>query len=103
MEDTPKRRGRPPAGGTTPLRNFRIKDGVYAPAIAIARARGESLTDVVEAALSRYVARHRDLLEASSGPVPVSEPCGSCQLLTLVRRGATVRCENPDCPTFEAS
>lgn len=59
--DTPKRRGRP-ATGVTPLRNFRIKGDVYDPAMEIAKAREESLTDVVESALSRYVARHRDLL-----------------------------------------
>jgi hypothetical protein len=104
MTDTPRRRGRP-ATGTTPLRNFRIKDAVYGPAKEIAQARGESLTDVVESALSRYVARHRDLLQpADARPMPISEPCDSCQLLTLVKRGTTVRCENPDCPScFGAS
>lgn len=36
-------------------------------------------------------------------PEPVSEPCGSCDLMTMVKRGDTTRCENPDCPTFGAS
>lgn len=36
-------------------------------------------------------------------PEPVAEPCGACQLLTLVRRGDTIHCENPDCPTFGVS
>lgn len=36
-------------------------------------------------------------------PEPVSEPCGSCDLMTMVKRGDTTRCENPDCPTFGVS
>lgn len=41
----------------TPLRNFRIPDGLWSAAKAKADARGESLTAVVIRALERYVAR----------------------------------------------
>lgn len=45
------------------LRNVRIADGLWADALAISRARGETLSGVIRAALTRYVARHRALLE----------------------------------------
>jgi hypothetical protein len=48
-----------PATGKTPVRNFRVRDEVYAPARRIADARKESLTDVVEKALLAYARRHR--------------------------------------------
>lgn len=51
------RRGRPPTG-VTPKRNIRIGP-VWDQAAEIASARGETMTAVVEAALRRYVARHR--------------------------------------------
>ena len=53
----PKRpRGRPPTG-VTPKRNIRVA-AVWDDAAAIANARGETITSVIEAALRRYVARH---------------------------------------------
>lgn len=48
-----------PATGKTKLRNFRIPDAVYVPANRVAAARGESLTDLVEKALTAYYRRHR--------------------------------------------
>lgn len=48
-----------PATGKTPLRNFRINGEFYDPAVRIAWARGESLTDVVEKAIAAYARRHR--------------------------------------------
>lgn len=60
MENEPKRLGRPVATGTTTSRNVRIPDDIWKPAMAIAKARGDTLTDVIEQALKRYIARHRD-------------------------------------------
>jgi len=45
-------------------RNFRIPDSLYADAKRIAAARGETLTDVVIAALTRYVKRNLSDLPA---------------------------------------
>jgi hypothetical protein len=56
-QETPRRRGRP-ATGVTPKRNIRIGN-VWDEAAAIAEARGETMTAVVEAELRRYVKRHR--------------------------------------------
>ena len=41
----------------TPIRSFRIPEDLYEQAKAKAAERGESLTDVVKAALERYVKR----------------------------------------------
>lgn len=54
----PKRRGRRPAGGPTPLRNVRISDETWDAAKVTAQARGETLTSVIDTALRRYIARH---------------------------------------------
>lgn len=54
----PKPRGRP-ATGRTPIRNVRIPDDVWKPALDLAKARGETLTSVIETALKRYLARYR--------------------------------------------
>lgn len=43
--------------GTT-LRNFRADDALWGRAKAVAESRGESLSDVLRAALERYVKRH---------------------------------------------
>lgn len=64
MDETtePKRgRGRP-ATGVTPKRNIRIGQ-VWDDAAAIAAARGETMTAVVERGLERYIQRHRHELE----------------------------------------
>lgn len=45
-----------PAGTT--LRSFRVSDGLWLSALAIARSRDESLSDVIRSALERYVKRH---------------------------------------------
>lgn len=47
----------------TPLRNVRVDDATWLAAARIAAARGETVSDVVRAALARYVKRHRDLDE----------------------------------------
>lgn len=44
--------------GKTPLRNVRISDPLWLRAKEIADAREESLSDVIRAALERYVKRH---------------------------------------------
>lgn len=43
--------------GTT-LRNFRAEDDLWQRAKAVAETRGESLSDVLRAALERYVRRY---------------------------------------------
>jgi hypothetical protein len=43
--------------GTT-LRNVRIPDGLWSRALTVARSRDESLSQVIRAALERYVKRH---------------------------------------------
>lgn len=43
--------------GTT-LRNVRVADPLWEAARAVASARGENLSDVIRAALERYVKRH---------------------------------------------
>lgn len=53
-----KRRGRP-ATGVTPVRNVRIGP-LWDEALEIAKSRDETLTSVIEAALKRYVTRHRE-------------------------------------------
>jgi hypothetical protein len=59
----PRRRGRPPkAGGAKVGLSLRLPPDLKADADAIAKVRNETLTDVIEAALDRYVARHRRLL-----------------------------------------
>lgn len=45
------------ARGTT-LRNFRADDSLWLRAKVIAEKRGESLSDVLRAALERYVKRY---------------------------------------------
>jgi hypothetical protein len=57
QEQTKRRPGRP-ATGVTPKRNIRV-GAVWDEAAAIAARRGETMTAVVEAALRRYVQRHR--------------------------------------------
>lgn len=47
----------------TPLRTAQVEDEVWLPARRIAAIRGESLSRVMRAALVRYVARHRHLLD----------------------------------------
>lgn len=46
-----------PNAPKTPLRSFRIPDDVYRAAQEKAAERGESVSDVVRAALERYVKR----------------------------------------------
>lgn len=42
----------------TNLRNIRVEADLWERAKAVAEARGESLSDVLRAALRRYVQRH---------------------------------------------
>ena len=58
MTDAPKARGRP-ATGRKPVRNVRVADDLWKPALALARERGETITSVIESALKRYVSRSR--------------------------------------------
>jgi predicted transcriptional regulator len=43
--------------GTT-LRNVRVADDLWRRALAVAQGRNESLSEVIRAALERYVKRH---------------------------------------------
>lgn len=43
----------------TPIRSVRIADELWEEAQAVARDRGESVSDEVRAALERYVKRNR--------------------------------------------
>lgn len=81
--------GRPRTGQTTP-RAVRIPDALWDQALATARARGESVSDVVRESLREYVAsggartgpRSRKRRVAGGGPrssdpaprIPVQEP-----------------------------
>jgi len=42
----------------TPLRAVRVADDLWSEAQRIARSRGESVSDIMRAALVRYVKRH---------------------------------------------
>jgi hypothetical protein len=42
----------------TALRNVRVAEPLWSTALAIARGRGETLSDVIRAALERYVKRY---------------------------------------------
>ena len=44
-----------PATGKTPVRNLRVPDEIWHPALEKARAEGRTLTDVITAYLKRYV------------------------------------------------
>ena len=44
-----------PATGKTPVRNLRVIDEVWRPALEKARAEGRTLTDVIVAYLRRYI------------------------------------------------
>lgn len=45
-----------PATGKTPVRNLRVPDHIWQPALEKAHAEGRTLTDVITAYLRRYVA-----------------------------------------------
>lgn len=47
----------------TPLRNLRMEDDVWLPALRISFVRGETLTKVIGAALARYIGRHREIID----------------------------------------
>lgn len=44
-----------PATGVTPVRNLRVKDEIWEPALAKARAEGKTITEVIVAALKAYI------------------------------------------------
>ena len=44
--------------GSAPIRTLRVPDDLWDAAKGIAAERGESLSDVLRAALARYVKRH---------------------------------------------
>jgi hypothetical protein len=52
----------PTGKGVTPVRSVRISDDPYLPAKAIAALRGDSLADIIEAALSEYAHQNAALL-----------------------------------------
>jgi hypothetical protein len=51
----------------TKLRNVRVADDLWQHALVVARARDESLSDVIRAALERYVKRHGVMRPPRSG------------------------------------
>lgn len=54
---TPATLARVPNAPKTPLKSFRIPEDLYRAAQVKAAERGETVTDVVRAALERYVKR----------------------------------------------
>jgi predicted HicB family RNase H-like nuclease len=54
---TPETLARVPNAPKTPLKSFRIPEDLYRAAQVKAAERGESVSDVVRAALERYVKR----------------------------------------------
>ena len=44
-----------PATGKTPVRNLRVPDHIWKPALAKARAEGTTLTEVITRFLIRYI------------------------------------------------
>lgn len=52
-----------PKSTHTPLRNLRMEDDVWFPALRIAFVRGEPLTRVIGAALVRYISRNRHIID----------------------------------------
>jgi len=54
---TPGTLARVPNAPKTPLKSFRIPEELYRAAQEKAKERGESVSDVVRAALERYVKR----------------------------------------------
>jgi hypothetical protein len=58
MTEPAKRRPGRPRTGVTPKRNIRVGQ-VWDDAAALAAARGETMTTVVERALQHYVKRYR--------------------------------------------
>lgn len=54
-----------PATGQTPIRNVRSPDHVWLIAKRIAKVRGETLTDVIDRALRRYIRDHERELPAN--------------------------------------
>ena len=44
-----------PATGKTPVRNLRVVDEIWRPALAKARAEGRTLTEVITTYLRRYI------------------------------------------------
>lgn len=55
-------------------RNLRVEDALWDPAMEIAEARGEVLSEVMRADLARYVARHKHLLKPADVDKPASPP-----------------------------
>lgn len=44
-----------PATGKTPVRNLRVPEQIWGPALAKAKAEGRTLTEVITAYLRRYI------------------------------------------------
>lgn len=60
-----------PATGQTPVRNLRVPDEIWEPALANARAEGKTITEVITAALKRYnvaAKRRQDAIEFAVAP-----------------------------------
>lgn len=56
-----------PATGQTPVRNVRVPDEIWRPALANARAEGKTLTEVIVAALQAYNAEAGQAAGRSAG------------------------------------
>lgn len=62
-----------PKTGVTPVRNIRIGEDLWRSAQASARDQGETLTAVIERALTAYVAEHPAAADASSAPTAMPD------------------------------
>lgn len=53
----------PKSRRVVPPRSAQIEDEIWIPALRIAKLRGETMSKVIRAAVVRYVARNRHLLD----------------------------------------
>jgi len=58
----------------TTLRNIRVAEPLWSAARAVAEAREETVSDVLRAALERYVARNRQVIEPARPEAPTEQP-----------------------------
>lgn len=59
-----------PATGQTPVRNLRVPDEIWKPALANAQAEGKTITEVITSCLKRYNA---SVSRRSARAVPPNE------------------------------
>lgn len=69
-----------PATGKTPVRNLRVSDAIWKPALAKAKGEGRSLTEVIIGFLRQYIAdqpeqaKPPERAQGAAESTPVSTP-----------------------------